>query len=437
MIIGGSQSETAIVIMTRSTRLLALFSAVAISFPATFLQASAQANSPQTFAVTVEKISHGHIAIEPPLPADGKVAAGTTLNVTALPDEGYAVDSGYYLIPGPWQPAYREFATATFQVPVDRDRHIGASFIEAKKLKGFKVTQDVVYAQPGVKKLKYDVYSPDDAKNLPCIVIIHGGGWVFNTEDIMRGLARELVRGGKYVIFSIDYRCIGTNDGDKTPNTLADIIEDVYGAIAHIQEHASEYGADPKRIAVTGDSAGGHLSAAAINMVERIGDDGFGKKEGVYQFKPTYIPAGKSIEQVRKEITEALKVAAPSYGVFSSGMLPKGTRDAKLSPDAIKAVAPMDNIPNVRQRAVPQFLLRGKLDFLIKDAEVQGYADALMTAGQRVEYVQVDGAGHAFFDWKPDEQTKATFEKFGVPYAAKMESFFDEVFYPGKSQSIK
>lgn len=421
--------------MAPSIRFITLFSLVAICFAGNSYRTAAQTNPPQTFTVTVEKPNHGRIVIDPPLPADGKVAAGTTLNVTALPDKGYALDSGYYLIPAPWQPAYCELSTEKFQVPVDQDRHIGASFIEEKKLKGFTVTRDIVYAQPGVKKLKYDVYSPDGARNLPCIVIIHGGGWVFNTEDVMRGLARELVRGGKYVVFNMDYRWIGTHDGDKTPNTMANIIGDVYGAIAHMQEHARQYGGDPTRIAVTGDSAGGHLSAAAIDMVERIGDGGFGLKESVYQFKPTYMPAGKSIEQVRQEITAAIQVAAPSYGVFSSEVLKTVASNRNLSPEALKAIVPKDNIPNVSRRAVPQFLLRGKMDGLIADAEVQGYADALKAAGQRVVYLQVEGAGHAFFDWKPDDQTKATFEKFGVPYAAKMESFFDEVFYPNKMAS--
>ena len=292
------------------------------------------------------------------------------------------------------------------------------------------MTQDLVYAQPGVKKLKYDVYSPVGAKNLPCIVIIHGGGWIFNTEDIMRGLARELVRSGRYVVMSVDYRWLGTRDGDQVPNTMANIIGDVYGAIAHIQEHAREYGCDPTRIAVTGDSAGGHLSAAAIDMVDQIGDGGFGVKEGIYQFKPTYMPPGKSADQVRKEITQAIKVAAPSYGVFSGAMLGGAQRGVEQPEAALKAVAPMDHIPNIKERAVPQLLLRGTVDPVIQNSAVQAYADALKVAGQTVEYVQVEGAGHAFFDWKPDAGTKATFAKYGVPYAAKMKSFFDAVFYP-------
>jgi hypothetical protein len=55
--------------------------------------------------------------------------------------------------------------------------------------------------------------------------------------------------------------------------------------------------------------------------------------------------------------------------------------------------------------------------------------DALVKAGQRVEYVQVGGANHAFFDWKPDPATKATFARYGVYYAAEMKAFFSSVLY--------
>jgi len=50
------------------------------------------------------------------------------------------------------------------------------------------------------------------------------------------------------------------------------------------------------------------------------------------------------------------------------------------------------------ERAVSQYFLRGTLDPLIKDDAVKTYVDALVKAGQRVEYVQVGGASHAFFD---------------------------------------
>jgi acetyl esterase len=392
-----------------------------------------QAEGPKAiFTVTQDPVENGSIRVEPPLPEDGKVKAGTVLKVTATPAAGYAFDSGYYAQPGMWGKMFYESMTSTFEVLVNRDKAIGASFIEQQALEGFTVKQDIVYAQPGVKRLKYDVFSPDGAKDLPMIVIIHGGGWVANTEDIMRGLARELVRSGEYVVCSMDYRWLGTRDGDQVGNSMANVIEDVFGGLAHIQAHAQAYGGDAARIALTGDSAGGHLSAAASLMPNMIGDRGFGVKKGVYEFKPSYIPPGKTVADVRRGLLMAIKAAAPSYGVFGVQML-GGTMRAQPEA-AIKAIAPQENIPSVKGRAVPQYTVRGTEDRLITHPGVQDFVDALEAAGQTVEYVQVEGAGHAFFDWKPDARTKATFARYGVPYAAKMKRFFDRVFNgPGKA----
>jgi acetyl esterase len=290
------------------------------------------------------------------------------------------------------------------------------------------VIQDVVYAKPGVKTLKYDVFTPEGAKNLPIIIIIHGGGWTSNTEDIMRGMARELTRSKKYVVCSIDYRWAEKRDGDATNNTMADLIGDVFGAIAHIMEHAAEYRGDPTRIAVTGDSAGGHLSASAAVMADKIGKSGFGKTPGVFEFMPSYIPKNKTVEQVRTAIMSAIKAAAPSYGVFGGDFLNHYSDDSSADDTWKDAICPIKNIPNAKERVVPHYLTRGTKDPLITDEGVKAYTDALVEAGQRAEYVQVGGASHAFFDWKPDEVTKATFRQYGVYYCRQMELFFNSVF---------
>ena len=288
---------------------------------------------------------------------------------------------------------------------------------------------DIVYAKPGVKPLKYDVFTPKGARNLPLIVIIHGGGWVANDEDIMRGLARELTRDDKFVAVSMDYRWLGKADGDARSNTMADLIGDVFGGLAHIVEHAAEYGGDPTRIGVTGDSAGGHLSAVASLMPNMIGSRGFGKVPGVFEFLPSYVPKGKTVEQVRDDLTKAIKAAAPSYGVFGAAQLAPYLDDPAADQSSKEAVAPLTHIPPAAERSVPQFLTRGTQDRLIQDSGVKEFVDALVKAGQRVEYVQVGGANHAFFDWKPDQNVKATFMKYGVYYAAAMKAFFMSVLY--------
>jgi len=414
--------------MKNPLRSLALF--VMLSCAA--LTASAATDS-TSYAVVLDPTTNGTISVSPALPPDGRYPAGTVVTVTTKPAAGYVLDAGYYAVPGRWGVMYHESMTPTFKVTIDRDKHIGASFIEKSVVDHINVRHDVVYAQPGVKPLKYDVFSPKRAKNLPIIVIIHGGGWTSNNEDVMRGLARELTRGGQFVVCSIDYRWLGKADGDATPNTMANLIEDCYGAIAHIMEHAASYGGDPTRIGVTGDSAGGHLSASVSLMVERIGDRGFGREPGVFEFKPTYIPAGKTVAQVRSEMLTAIRAAAPSYGVFEGQWLRAAPDNPAADESWNRAIAPLHSIPSVAVRSVPQYLIRGTKDSLISDQMNVDFMNALAAKGQRVQYVQVAGAAHAFFDWKPDAITQSTFYEYGVYYAAEMKAFFASVLHPDNS----
>lgn len=393
------------------------------------IHSNAQSSTSDQFTVTQIPAENGTYSITPRLPEDGKVAPGTVLTVSSQPSKGFTLDAVYYTVKGGmWGTTSYESFSSPMKITVEKDMLVGATFIEKSLVENLNVRQDVVYAKPGVKPLKYDVFSPKGARNLPAIVIIHGGGWSSNNEDIMRGLARELAKGGRYVVFSIDYRWVNKLDGDEKPTYMHQLIEDVFGAIAHIQEHAAEYGADPKRIAVTGDSAGGHLSEAAATLCPLIGEGGFGERPTVYQYLPTYVPKGKSVDQVKNEICNAIKAVAPSYG-------PSDARQFKTFIEQTDeayydAVSPIKHVPNVNDRAIPHFIVRGTKDTLVPHEAVQSYVDVLKEHGQRVEYVQVEDAGHAFFDWKPDARTRSTFAKFGVPYAAEMRKFFDSVFYP-------
>jgi acetyl esterase/lipase len=237
------------------------------------------------------------------------------------------------------------------------------------------------------------------------------------------------VKEGRYVVFSIDYRWINKLDGETEPTYMHKLIEDVFGAIAHIQEHATRYGGDRTRIAVTGDSAGGHLAEAAATLSPLIGEGGFGERNGVYEYLPTYLPKGKSVGQVKNEITQAIKAVAPSYGPAEASAFK--TLLAQTDKGYWEAISPIHHVPNARERAIPHFIVRGTEDPIVPHQMVQPYVDVLKAAGQTVNYIQVEGAGHAFFDWKPDAKTRATFAKYGVKYAAQMQSFFNNVFNKG------
>lgn len=383
-------------------------------------------NTDGPFKVSIGECTGGRIEVTPEIPAEGATfPKGTVLKIKAVPNEGYAFECGYEAMNGQFA-FFTEYFTEEFEVNVSGPCSVGASFVEPEYLQGHRVIHDVVYAQPGVKPLKYDVYIPDGADKLPGIIIIHGGGWRMNCEDVMSGMARELTRNGKYVVFSIDYRWSGTADGDSRPNEFHELIEDCFGAVLHIQEHASEYCLDPTRLAVTGDSAGGHLCTSVSNMIERVGDGGFGKMSGVYEYKPTYMPSGMSVAQARESLM-AIKAVAPNYGVFSAEGIGRFVRN--LPDDGRAALAPLDNVPDASVRKIPHWINKGTKDQIITEESTIDYYNAVKAAGQEVYYIKVEGAEHAYYDWKPDSATKETFWKYGAPYTREMEKFFDTVFY--------
>ena len=176
----------------------------------------------EEFLVTLVPAENGAYSVSPEIPANGIVPAGTTLMVKATPDLGFSLDAVYYTVPGGmWGVTHFESFVPEMKITVDTNTLIGANFIENALVENLEVTHDVIYAKPGKKPLKYDVFAPKSAENLPCVVIIHGGGWSSNNEDIMRGLARELTKGNQYVVFSIDYRWINNLDGDAKSKLYA------------------------------------------------------------------------------------------------------------------------------------------------------------------------------------------------------------------------
>jgi acetyl esterase len=98
----------------------------------------------------------------------------------------------------------------------------------------------------------------------PLLVYYHGGGWVIGDLDTHDGLCRFLATHADVVVLSVDYRL-----APEHPFPAA--VEDALAAFEWASAHTGEIGADPARIAVGGDSAGGNL-AAAVSLLARDGD---------------------------------------------------------------------------------------------------------------------------------------------------------------------
>lgn len=109
------------------------------------------------------------------------------------------------------------------------------------------------------------VYRPGAAGPLPIVVYAHGGGFVFCDLDSHDGLCRNIANLVPAVVVSVDYRLAPENSWPAAA-------EDMYAVACWAAENAAALGADPGRLAVGGDSAGGNLATVtAIMARDRVG----------------------------------------------------------------------------------------------------------------------------------------------------------------------
>lgn len=113
-------------------------------------------------------------------------------------------------------------------------------------------TNGIVYGQRGEHKLVLDVIQPAKPKGLGVLVMVSGGWKSGKAGSFDEGLVAPLLRRG-YAVFAVYHL-------SQPDATIMQIIDDMHRAVRFVRHHAADYGVDPSRLAVTGGSAGGHLS---------------------------------------------------------------------------------------------------------------------------------------------------------------------------------
>ena len=226
------------------------------------------------------------------------------------------------------------------------------------------------------------VYTPKDAADavLPGLVFYHGGGFVIGDLETHDDLCRNLANGSMCRVVAIDYRL-----APEHPFPAA--VDDCFAATRYIAGHAAEFGIDPARFAVGGDSAGGNLAAVVCQLAKLEGGPRIAYQLLIYPV--TQLGADAETRSMREN--------GKGYFLEKEGMDwftrcyapdPRHRSDPRLSP---LLCTDLKDLP-------PAYVITAGFDPL-RD-EGRDYADKLDAAGVPVTYVNYPGMVHGFFSMR-------------------------------------
>lgn len=234
-----------------------------------------------------------------------------------------------------------------------------------------EVRNDIEFAPRGDKALTLDAHIPLGSGPYAAVILVHGGGWTAGSKqaNFIKPLFTPLDESG-LAWFSIDYRL-----APKHPYPAA--VQDVEDAIRYVKAHAKEFRIDPKRIALMGESAGGHLAA----LVATRGN----KETAVAAVVPFYGAFDLEALLLRKEVSKGL---TSFLGVTD---LSEKSRAVLREASAATYVKP----------GLPPFLLiHGTKDEAVPYDQSLKFKAQLEAAGVRCDLYTVEDGIHGVINWE-------------------------------------
>jgi acetyl esterase/lipase len=264
------------------------------------------------------------------------------------------------------------------------------------------VTQSaIVFAEHDGTKLLGDLYLPKGRAKPPVLVAIHGGGWQLGDRIFYQYWGPFLARRG-YAVFAIDYRL-------GKPGAYPAAVYDCKAAIQFVRAKGADYGVDPERIGLIGDSAGAHLSS----LLALAGD----------QFTAAY--SGDPHAATPADV----KAVVGFYGVYD--MLAQWNHDLAVRPrdmivEKFLGTAPTQNrrtyfeasplsYATADRNKVRFLLIHGTDDDIVDSTTQSGaFLTALMQAQFFVRRIVILGAGH-FWANEPFESDPSNYNATVAP----------------------
>lgn len=248
------------------------------------------------------------------------------------------------------------------------------------KRPGVRLHSHISYSDAGKRNL-LDIYHPREPREggFPVLLQVHGGAWMIGEKEQQ---AKPLM----YHLAERGWLCVAINYRLSPRAAFPAHVIDVKKAIAWIRENIRDYGGDPDFIAITGGSAGGHLSALSALTPNRA------------EWQPGF-----------EEVDTTVQAAVPFYGVYDfldRYAIRPGMSMEQMLADRVMQCSSEENpalwedaspLGHVAADAPPMFVVQGTHDSLVWVEEARVFVSALQAVSrQPVAYGELPGAQHAF-----------------------------------------
>lgn len=238
-------------------------------------------------------------------------------------------------------------------------------------------TPDITYGKGGDEDLKLDLSRPKKSDHpLPCIVVIHGGGWTGGDRTQHDDATWNIAAAG-YVAATVEYRLAPAHPFPAQ-------VQDVKCAVRFLRANAAKYGIDPERIAAIGFSAGAHLSMMLGATTEKDGLEGDGGWPGVSSQVQAVVSFSGPTDLTADDIPDVSKGLIKTF--LGGSVEEKHGAAVKASP-----------VTFLHKGCPPMLIFQGTADPLIPGTQAYRMADAMTKAGVpgRVEILIGEGHGYA------------------------------------------
>jgi acetyl esterase len=219
------------------------------------------------------------------------------------------------------------------------------------------------------------LYRPDPAPGKPVLVYFFGGGWTLGSIETSDGVCRTLANATGALVLAPGYRL-------APEHRFPAAVHDCFAAVAWVAAHGEGIGADPARVAVGGDSAGGNLAAAVTLLARERGGPALAAQLLVYP-NTDYLSDTPSL----RENTDPYLFNRTSVGWYWGHYLASPSDGADPLASPLRA-GDLSGLP-------PALVITAEYDPLRDQAEE--YAAALAKAGVPVVASRYDGMVHGFF----------------------------------------